>query len=157
MGCPIPQLNGIFSRGNSAEGDHIIASATPDTVIRASITDPNYDFKAWSQKPAGGTLSGNATNGTFKLTAKSTSVKGPTSATPDTVAHNVTSLYKDIILVRVGIAVFVDRNGDHICRPHSLDFGAPLGLIYRDRKDRKRYDQGYLSGYFGPDQRNEGS
>ena len=62
----------------------LLTEGTNDNaIIRASITDPNYDFTKWSQKPTGGTLSGNATNGTFKLTAKSTSVKGPIVLTPE--------------------------------------------------------------------------
>lgn len=79
----------------------LLTEGTNDNaIIRASITDPNYDFKAWSQKPAGGTLSGNATNGTFKLTAKSTSVKGPIILTPE---------YQKS---RYDVTVIVKRNGE---------------------------------------------
>lgn len=79
----------------------LLTEGTNDNaIIRASITDPNYDFKAWSQKPAGGTLSGNATNGTFKLTEKSTSVKGPIILTPE---------YQKS---RYDVTVIVKRNGE---------------------------------------------
>lgn len=81
----------------------LLTEGTNDNaIIRASITDPNYDFKAWSQKPAGGTLSGNATNGTFKLTAKSTSVKGPIVLTPEYQKN------------RYDVTVIVKRNGEAV-------------------------------------------